>query len=126
MAQLKISVDSPIILVDAELVGRITIHARLVVDTGASLVILPWWMAVGLGLSIDPKRLVSASTASAVESAPFTTIPQVSVLGLSVKRVPCMIKDLPAQSGVDGLLGLSYLRHFKITLDMQSGLLTLI
>ena len=125
MPQLNFPRDTQTIVVDTQLSGKITLHARLVVDTGASLVVLPWRIATGLDLPIDPTQLVKTSTAAAVESVPLTIIPKVTVLGKTMRNVVCMVKDLPAESGVDGLLGLSFLRHFRVILEMKRGVFTL-
>lgn len=117
---------SPAILLDAELVGNITLHATLVLDTGASFVVLPWRIITGLGIEIDPQKLVSTTTATTVESAPVVTIPQITILGKEVRNASCLVKDLPPESGVDGLLGLSFLRHFTLTIDFTKGELFLL
>lgn len=99
--------------------------ANLVFDTGASLVMLPWDIAIGVGLVINPKRTIKTTTASSVETSPLTTIPAVSVLGMTVKNVGCIVRDLPPSSNVDGLLGLSFLRNFNVTINFEKGILSL-
>ena len=47
----------------------------------------------------------------------------ISVLGKEVRDTPCIVHDLPETSHVDGLLGLSFLRGFKVCLDFQEGIL---
>ncbi len=116
--------DNSIIL-EVHLKGRFTQHARLVLDTGASLIVIPWKIATGLGLRIDPNHLIDTTTASTVESSPLCTISHVSVLGKSTQNVECIIRDLPKEAGVDGLLGLSFLKNFKLTIDFKKGFLLL-
>lgn len=53
-------------------------------------------------------------------------LPKVKVLGNTVTDVQCLVKDLPQESGVDGLLGLSFLHHFILTLDFVHGRLSLL
>lgn len=125
MSLLKFNPQLSSIILDTYLEGKIKLHVKFVLDTGASYVVLPWWIAGGLGLAIDPKNLVSTTTASSVENVPYTTIPKVTVLDKTVKNVPCIIKDLPQESGVDGLLGLSFLRNFYLSLDFTKGILRL-
>jgi hypothetical protein len=48
---------------------------------------------------------------------------RVSVLGKEMRDEPCIVHDLPETSRVDGLLGLSFLRRFKICLDFRGGVL---
>lgn len=125
MSKFSFNADGSVIILDADITNRITVHARVVLDTGASLVVLPWRMITSLNIRIDPHSLVSTSTATTVESAPFVILPKMTVLDMTVKNVPCLVKDLPAESGVDGLLGLSFLRHFRIMIDFVHGKLTL-
>lgn len=125
MSLLKFNPQLSSIILDTYLEGKIKLHVKFVLDTGASYVVLPWWIAGGLGLAIDPKNLVSTTTASSVENVPYTIIPKVTVLDKTLKNVPCIIKDLPQESGVDGLLGLSFLRNFYLSLDFAKGILQL-
>lgn len=125
MSQLKFDPRVTSLILDTFIVGKITLHAKLVLDTGASFMVLPWWMARGLDLKIDPQQIISTTTASSLETVPFTFISKVIVLGKTVKNVGCIIKDLPPESGVDGLLGLSFLRNFKLSIDFRAGLLAL-
>jgi hypothetical protein len=37
--------------------------------------------------------------------------------------VQCIVHDLPEASRIDGLLGLSFLRWFKVCLDFKNGVL---
>lgn len=46
-----------------------------------------------------------------------------SVLGMKVYNVEALIHDLPKESYVEGLLGLSFLRNFKVCLDFRKGVL---
>lgn len=89
------------------------------------MVVLPWRLATGLGLKIDPNKLVQTTTATTVESAPITTIPKVTVLDKRATNVSCLIKDLPPEANVDGLLGLSFLQNFHLSLNFQKGILKL-
>ena len=125
MSQLRFDPQTPSIIVDTYLEGKIILHTKFVLDTGASFVVLPWWIATGLGLKIDPKNLTITTTASSVENVPLTSIPRVTILDKTVNNVPCIVKDLPPEAGVDGLLGLSFLRNFHLSLDFNKGILRL-
>lgn len=114
------------IILDVQLEGEITLHARLVLDTGASFVVLPQRIVKQLGLRMNPKHVMSTTTASMVEKVPITVIPKVTTLAKTAHNVSCLVKDLPPESGVDGLLGLSFLRHFTLTLDFIHGRLSIL
>lgn len=55
----------------------------------------------------------------------LVNIPKISVLGETIENVGALIKDLPPEAGVDGLLGLSFIKHFQVHIDFQQGKLTL-
>jgi predicted aspartyl protease len=64
-------------------------------------------------------------TASGVERAPLITLESVSLGGEEVKEVQALVHDLPPRSYVDGLLGLSFLRNFRVSLNFKEGILEL-
>lgn len=123
MSEFRFNPQSPNIILDAKLQGLYPITTTLILDTGASVVVLPWKLISVIGLSIDPKKVVRTTTATAVETVPEVIIPEMRVLGKTVKKVEAIIKDLPPESPAEGLLGLSFLKHFKLTLDFKKGTL---
>ena len=46
-------------------------------------------------------------------------------IGKKIENVTVMIHDLPETSRVDGLLGLSYLRNFDLSIKFKAGILAL-
>ncbi len=98
----------------------------MVLDTGASLTVIPWDVAEALGY--DPSRSPHRSrfmTGSGMEAAPVVTVHKMEVLGIRVPSVPVLCHDLPQRSLVDGLLGLSFLRHCRLSIDFPRGVLEL-
>jgi len=47
------------------------------------------------------------------------------VLGKKVENCEMLIHDLPETSRVDGLIGLNFLKHCKLTIDFTKGILEL-
>ena len=125
MPSLKFDPTTASIIVNADIRAIHPTVARLVLDTGASFVMIPWRLAQAIGIKIDPKNTIQITTATTVETAPKVLIPQISVLGKTVKNVEAIVKDLPPSSPVDGLLGLSFLKKFKLTINFKQGLLQL-
>lgn len=125
MPKLKFDPKASVVVVDAKLTAKLSEIARLVLDTGASYVVLPWKLALAIGISIDPNRTVQTTTATTVETVPKVIIPKVTVLGKEIENVEAIIKDLPPEAPVDGLLGLSFLKHFKLQIDFSHGELDL-
>ncbi len=125
MSTVKFDPESPNIIVEAKIKATPSVITLLIVDTGASVVVLPWRLVPKIGLTVDPIKTMQATTASMVETVPEVIIPELSVLGKTVKNVQAIIKDLPPEAPADGLLGLSFLKHFKLTIDFKKGNLSL-
>lgn len=125
MQKITFDPSNPVIVLDVSIKGKRTAVAKLVLDTGASCVVLRWKLIYAIGLTIDPRKTTQTTTATTVETVPEVTIPEISVLGKSAKNIEAIVKDLPPESHVDGLLGLSFLRHFIVMIDFPSGVLSL-
>ena len=116
------------IVIFGTLCGKDSIRRRvkMVLDTGATYTMIPWDIAEELGYNPAlSKVFVSMTTASGTIEAPLITIDSVSILDMPIKSQRVIVHNLPESSHVDGLLGLSYLKHFKLTIDFKKGLLAL-
>lgn len=99
---------------------------RLALDTGATTSVLSWEAAALLGY--DPsanKARVRITTGSGVEFAPRISIIKIEALGMERLNFPILCHTLPPSAGVDGLLGLDFLRGHRVVVDFRSGLITL-
>ena len=121
MTAIKIDLTAGVVVLEAKIKAKSIATARLVLDTGASCVVLPLKLAQAIGIKIDPRKTSQTTTASAVETVLEVVIPEISVLGKTAKNVKAIIKDLPPESHVDGLLGLSFLKNFKLNVDFKKG-----
>lgn len=113
------------IILEAKIKNRFAEISHLVLDTGSSYVMIPWKLAVATHLNIKQDQTIRLTSASTMETIPKVIIPEMEVLGKKVKNVEAIVKDLPPQAPADGLLGLSFLKHFKLTIDFKKGLLQL-
>jgi clan AA aspartic protease (TIGR02281 family) len=98
---------------------------KFIVDTGASMVTIPRSTAVDLGLAADehiPMRRVF--TASGVKYAPEVSLSSITIDGREVNDVKALVLDLPNQPEW-GLLGLNYLRRFRMDINTKNGILLL-
>lgn len=97
--------------------------AKLIVDTGADITILSNRVARDAG--ILPSSYISSvtlNTAGGSVRADVARLDTISVGAAEVSHVPVALHDLPdAPVGVDGLLGLTFLDKFVVTLDVQKG-----
>lgn len=125
MSTLKFDSSTLSIIVNADIKGSHPTIARLVLDTGSSFVVLPWNLVTSIGIKINPANTVKTTSVTTVETVPKIIVPEIKVLGKSVKNVEAIVKDLPPESPADGLLGLSFLKHFKLAIDFKNGYLSL-
>ncbi len=126
MAKTTFDSQSPIIAADITLEGEEGTKRRIraALDTGATYTMIPWEIAEALGYKPElSKEKVTLITASGVETAPIIEVKRIRFLGESIDNVPVVCHDLPPRSYVVGLLGSSFLRHFKITIDYRKGIL---
>jgi clan AA aspartic protease (TIGR02281 family) len=126
MAKVNFDSQSPIIAVDVTLEGERGTKRKIKValDTGATYTMIPWEIAEALGYKPEiSKEKVILITASGVETTPVIEVKKIKFLGESVDNVSVVCHDLPPKSYVTGLLGSSFLRHFKITIDYLKGIL---
>ena len=96
-----------------------------IVDTGASMVTIPFSTVRTLGIVIsvrNPRRKIY--TASGELFAPEVVLDSITLEGYEVNNVTALVMDLPNQPNV-GLLGLNYLRRFRMDLNTDDGLLML-
>jgi predicted aspartyl protease len=95
----------------------------MLVDTGATYTMIPRKAALALGLNpAAAHRHIPIITASAVEYVPLLRLPVFRCLGLELRHLEVACHDLPAESAVEGLLGLTVLRHVRPFQQFQRSL----
>ena len=93
--------------------------ARVILDTGASHTILSHAIARDLGLfSRRPVESVTMHTVGGTVQADMVQVDSIRIAGAEVRNSIAAIHDLPdVPPDIEGLLGLSVLRQFEVTLD---------
>lgn len=113
------------VVVEALINGRRP--GRLLLDTGASLTVISRRLAREVDLSLDPGAArVTLQTANGPIQALLATLDAVRVGAAEVNHVLVAVHDVPGLgSEIDGLLGMTFLRHFRLTIDPERRELTL-
>jgi clan AA aspartic protease (TIGR02281 family) len=97
--------------------------AKLIVDTGADITVLSRAVAMDIGLL--PSLVIATvtlNTAGGSVRADVFRVGTVSLGTAEARNVTAAVHDLPdAPAGVDGLLGLTFLDQFLVTLDAKKG-----
>jgi len=105
--------DDDHVVVRGALNGR---EVRLVLDTGASHVVVSPAAAAAAGIQKEAK-VRFGGFGNGRENARKGVADSVVVGPAAAERVPVAIMPIPPVVGADGLLGLSFLRHFIFRLD---------
>lgn len=99
---------------------------RLALDTGATSTLINASLLVATGY--DPGAAsdrVEITTGSGVEFVPRVVIQEMMALGVTYMDFPVLSHTLPPTAGVDGLLGLDFLRDHSLSIDFRDGTITL-
>ncbi len=101
--------------------------ARLIVDTGASMTVLSTQIAIDLGiLGTTDNELLTVNTAGGSVQVNMNYLRSLNVGDSEAQHVAVAIHDLPdIPEHIEGLLGMSFLKHFLITLDAEHSELVL-
>ncbi len=101
--------------------------AHLIVDTGASMTVLSTNIAIDLGiLGTTDNELLTVNTAGGSVQVNMNYLSSLSVGNAQAHHVAVAIHDLPdIPEQIEGLLGMSFLKNFLITLDAEHARLIL-
>ncbi len=98
----------------------------MALDTGARLTVVTPKVARELGFEPDEmEREISVVGATGAEPAALLRVKSVSVLGEKVTNMRVLCHQLPPTLGLDGILGLNFLKEFRIVIDNETETLTL-
>ena len=81
-------------------------------------------IAIGYDRASETQR-VNVTTGSRIESAPLVKLQRVVALSQERVDLPVLAHTLPPTAGIDGLLGLDFLRDRLLEVDFRKGLLSL-
>jgi clan AA aspartic protease (TIGR02281 family) len=101
--------------------------AHLIVDTGASMTVLSTDIAIDLGLlGTTDNELLTVNTAGGSVQVNMNYLSSLHVGTAQAQHVAVAIHDLPdVPEQIEGLLGMSFLKHFLVTLDAEHARLIL-
>lgn len=109
-------------LVDVTLDGFA--KSRLILDTGASLTVIPTRLAKRLSLKLDEAPTIPLQSASGTFLAPLTKVRSLTVGSATVRDVEVVVHDI-VPGGDNGLLGMSFLDNFQVTMNTENRIMIL-
>ena len=93
---------------------------NFILDTGASYVTLSRKFAQEADVDVDTKAKILVNTADGIRAAYLTVADNIQLQGISSRRVPAVVLD-GLSGNIDGLLGLSFLARYTLTIDRNAG-----
>lgn len=107
---------------DGSLLAEVSVKGSepmtFIVDTGSSLVTLKESTARSIGIEIDPTRVALIKTAKGARTSPVINIDRMEIQGIEARDVRGSILDEDLGSGIEGLLGQSFLNKIKARIDV--------
>jgi predicted aspartyl protease len=99
---------------------------RVALDTGAVYTVVSLEMLTAIGYEADSMRdRIQVTIGSGLVSAPKVIVQQLDALSHSLFSFPVLAYTLPVSAGVDGLLGLDFLRDRQLVIDFHGGTIAL-
>jgi clan AA aspartic protease (TIGR02281 family) len=124
---MKLKLEIPIVIRRVKINGPNGFREiDMVLDTGAVYTVIAWDVAKDIGY--DPaisERRMPIVTANGIIEAPLITVQSIRIRDLGAESVDLICHDIPEITGIEGLLGLSFLKHFRTLIDYTTGLLEL-
>ncbi len=97
-----------------------------IIDTGASMTLIPAWAAETLGYRPQAtSEWIRVQTAGGPRRLPYASLSRIEIQGLGLSNLPVLFGDLPGYDANRGLLGMDFLRHFSMAVDHDLGRMTL-
>jgi len=125
---MRLSTTVPLVLRNVRIVGpRGNVQVDMILDTGAVFTSLSWADLKVLGY--DPAVVTTRQeiiTANGIIEVPKLTVVSIGVGDTEAKDVDVICHDIPELAGIRGLLGLSFLKHFRTVIDYRQGYFELV
>lgn len=122
---MQTKLEIPIVLRRVEVHGPAGVREiDVILDTGAVYTVIAWDVAKDIGY--DPaisERRMPIITANGVIEAPLIIVECIQVGDLRAEAIDVVCHDIPEITGIEGLLGLSFLRRFRTLVDFSTGIL---
>ena len=116
----KLSMVIPYVDKDGAMIVQGSVNGivmSFIVDTGATLLAIPPVIAKRAGLYDSTSTMVTAQTANGEVNVPKVKIKLLSVAKIKLPHVEAIIQNISTKNNELGLLGMSFFKHYKMTID---------
>lgn len=120
---MRLPVHIPLVVRNVKIVGpKGLVRVDMILDTGAAFTAISWsdLKLIGYDPAIVPERQ-QIITANGVIEVPKLRVDRIAVEGVEVGEVEVICHDIPELARIRGLLGLSFLKHFRTVIDYKQG-----
>ncbi|MGQ9628400.1 MAG: retropepsin-like aspartic protease family protein [Anaerolineae bacterium] len=125
---MRLPLDIPIVVRNVKITGpKGSVRVDLILDCGAVFTALAWSVLKVIGY--DPAVVSERQeivTANGVIEVPNLQVESITVGDVEAQRVEVICHDIPELAGVRGLLGLSFLKHFRTVIDYKNSYLEIL
>lgn len=122
---MRLPIGIPLLVRNINIVGpKGSVRVDLIFDTGAMFTALSWAVlkVIGYDPAVVPERQ-EIITANGIIEVPKLQVEKITVGDVQAREVEVICHDIPELAGIRGLLGLSFLRHFRTVIDFKQGYL---
>lgn len=125
MADYEYQLDGELIIIPVHLFGKTTNYSGMfVLDTGSSGIVIDHEVAIDMGYAAsDGVGFSTVSSAVGKELGYRLVIDGIESLGHRVDQIEVRCHDLKEQ-GVEGLIGMTFLKQFKWCVDPQRQIIS--
>ena len=126
MTTLRFNPHLNLIVLNVELKYQVRHTIRMALDTASTFSALTPDAVARLGFDLSQvKSQQTIATASQILTIPQITVPTVTLGTETIDDLLFLVMPLPLPLGVKGLLGLNFMRRFKVALNFEQGILSL-
>lgn len=126
MIKLTFEPKSPLLIFPGTVEFRDSRTAWLALDTGASMTTISESTLLAIGFTPETMgQLTTFGDASRSHLVRKVTLKSFSLTRARVENLEVLCYTFPEEYGIDGVIGLNFLRQFNISLDFQRGVLML-
>ena len=124
---MRLPIGIPLVLREVKIFGPVaSVRIDMILDTGAAFTAVSWADLKVLGydpaIVYDRQEII---TANGVIEVPKLRVKGMAVGGMEAREVEVICHDIPELAGIRGLLGLSFLKHFRTVIDYRQGYIEL-